>query len=78
MGWASASPIFDAVAQKLIDHSAPEHVVTDVCAALIQELCDGDWDTLDESINRFRDSSAVMAAFRQAAPDWFDPDDEEG
>lgn len=75
MGWASANPIFDRTAQALIDNEAPDRLVTNVLAILIESLTDGDWDTLDESIECFEDNPAVMAAFRKGAPDWFGDDE---
>jgi hypothetical protein len=76
MGWASAGQIFDPVAQALVDADAPDETITTVCAALIRQLMEGDWDTLDESIGVFGDQPAVMAAFAKEAPDWM-PDDYE-
>lgn len=70
MGWSSGSDIFDPVTQALIDSGVAGPVVTDVCATLIDELRSCDWDTLDESVDRFRRYPAVIAAFKKAAPDW--------
>lgn len=76
MGWASATPIFTRTTRKLVELRAPDRVVTAVCAELIAELCDGDWDTLDEAIEQFKDNRAVMAAFQLAAPEWLEPEEE--
>ena len=75
MGWASGGRIFDRVARKLIEARVPDDAVTAVCVDLIEELTDGDWDTLDESIEQFEDHPAIMEAFRQAAPDWIDDEE---
>lgn len=75
MGWASANSIFDRTATVLLASGAEDYVITDTLAALIGELTDHDWDTLDESIEEFRDKPAVMAAFRRAAPSWLRAED---
>ena len=75
MGWASANHIFDRTAEALIATEAAEHIVRDTLAALIAELREGDWDTLDESIERFGNEPAVLVAFRQGAPEWFEDDE---
>lgn len=72
MGWASGGEIFDRVTRKLVELRAPDRVLTAVCVELIDALREGDWDTLDESIEEFKENRAVMTAFRQAAPDWFE------
>lgn len=74
MGWSSGGEIFDPVARELVLADLPDDVVATVLASLIRELCAGDWDTLDESVQEFRSEPAVMAAFKRAAPDWL-PDD---
>jgi hypothetical protein len=79
MGYGSAGyTIFDPVARALLDAGAPDEVITNTCAQLIKTLTEQDWDTLDESIEQFRDQPAVIAAFRQAAPEWLSYDDESG
>lgn len=75
MGWASGGRIFDPVAKALIDNDVPDETVTNVLAGLIEKLTDGDWDTLDESIEQFREFPAVIAAFERAAPQWLDDGD---
>lgn len=74
MGRASSTPIFDRVAQKCLDWNVPDDVTTDLLAELIEALRDDDWDVLAEAIDRWRNSDAIIAAFRKAAPDWLDPD----
>src|SRR5690242_4742662 len=65
MGWASGGIYFDVVAYKLIEMDAPDEIVTEVCAALIEELRSGDWDTADESLGAFEAYPAIVEAFRQ-------------
>jgi len=65
MGWASAGAIFDPVAQALIDAGASDDLKTTVLAKLIGQLQEGDWDTEDESLDKFKDDPAIVAAFRQ-------------
>lgn len=77
MGWASANSIFDTTARALLDQDVDAQAVTRVLAALILELRDMDWDTLDESIDRFGDHPSIMAAFHEAVPDYFEDDDAE-
>ena len=72
MGWASANPIFDRTAQALLNCKAPDATITTVLTELIDALRDGDWDTLSESMDVFRGVEPVMAAFREAAPDYFE------
>ena len=76
MGWATANHIFDRTAEELIKNHVEPEKVTNVLAVLIEELCDGDWDTLNESIDQFTDTPSVMAAFYRAAPDWLGDDDD--
>jgi hypothetical protein len=63
MGWSSANQIFDPVAQALIDTGATPEVKRKVLGDLIGGLQDGDWDTEDESLERFRKDPAIVAAF---------------
>lgn len=77
MGWSGGGDIFDRVARALVGAGASDRIVTTVCEVLIDTLRDGDWDTLDESIDEFRSNRAVVAAFRLAAPDWLKEEDME-
>lgn len=65
MGWSSANGIFDPVAQKLAELGASDELVTGVLETLIEQLQGGDWDTEDESLERFADDEAVVEAFRR-------------
>ncbi|MGW6912540.1 hypothetical protein ACWGB8_01760 [Kitasatospora sp. NPDC054939] len=64
MGWASATGIFNPVAQALIDSGATDELKTRVLGELIGKLLDGDWDTEHESLNEFKGDPAIVAAFR--------------
>lgn len=63
MGWASAGEIFNPVAQSLIDCGADEQTKRKVLGPLIGKLQDGDWDTEDESLERFGDDLVIRALF---------------
>lgn len=63
MGWSSANRIFDPIAQALIDVGATDEVKTRVLGDLIGGLQDGDWDTEDESLEKFASDSAIVKAF---------------
>ena len=65
MGWASASEIFDPVAQALIDADLDRERKVTVLATLIDKLRDGDWDTYDYSYDQFRHDPAVVEAFHR-------------
>jgi hypothetical protein len=65
MGWASAGAIFDPVAQALIDLGASDNVKRGVLGPMIDALTDGDWDTCDESADRFADDPVIVALFAE-------------
>ncbi len=65
MGWASASNIFDRVAQALVDLNADDDTKKRVLGPLIDELTDGDWDTCDESAERFADDPIIVELFAE-------------
>jgi hypothetical protein len=65
MGWASAGQIFDPVAQAFIDASIDNATKTRILGDLIKQLQDGDWDTEDESLERFTHDPAIVEAFRR-------------
>jgi hypothetical protein len=66
MGWASASGIFDSVAEAVIEAGVETEKGTKVLKDLIETLSYDDWDTQDESIEGFRKVPMVLEAFRQA------------
>lgn len=66
MGWGSAGfTIFDPVAQSLVDAGASDEVMTSVLNKLIGELQRNDWDTEEESLEKFRLVPGIVAAFRE-------------
>lgn len=70
MGWASGGEIFDRVAHALVKRDdVPDAAVTAICADLADALRDGGWDTVDDSVQKFRNHPAVLAGLEQADPD---------
>jgi hypothetical protein len=65
MGWASANPIFDETARKMIELKAGDGIMTEVLSVLIHELQMGDWDTECESLGEFQEYPAIVEAFRR-------------
>ncbi len=65
MGWSSANPIFNRTANAIISTGIPDEAVTAICVALIRVLQDGDWDTEDESLDKYTNYPAIVEAFRQ-------------
>lgn len=63
MGWASGGDIFDTVARSLIDARASNHVKREVLGPLVDKLQDGDWDTEDESLEKFRADPVIVQVF---------------
>ena len=68
MGWDSGNEIFDPVCEEVIrqvekaDGMYPDDAVS-LLTVLIYEMQQGDWDTEDESLARFREHEYVVAAF---------------
>jgi hypothetical protein len=77
MGWNSANPIFNAVADDLIATNASDETKRLVLGDLIAELQNGDWDTEDESLDRYSDDPAIVAAFREHGVQYDDEFDTE-
>jgi hypothetical protein len=64
MGWGSAGlRIFDPTARILLDAGVDPKVTEDHLADLIRTLREEDWDTEHDSLDRFADHPAVVAAF---------------
>lgn len=61
MGWASAGAVFDRIANALIDANAAPMLKRAVLAPLADVLRDGDWDTVDESIDTFADDPVIAS-----------------
>lgn len=64
MGWGSARDIFDPVAQTMIDLGASPEKMREVLIPLIGNLVDNDWDTADESLEKFQDHPVIVECFR--------------
>ena len=80
MGWASGGEIFDCVAKALIDAEASDDIKRNALGRLIGSLQDGDWDTEDESLERFKDDQVIVELFRERGItlDGDDGDDDDG
>lgn len=65
MGWASAGGYFDTVADALIDSGAGDELKTVVCSTLIAVFRAEDWDTHLDSLDRYADDPAIVAAFAE-------------
>lgn len=63
MGWASASDIFDPIAEALIELDAAPEIKRRVLGPLISKLRNGDWDTWEESLNEFGDDPVIVSIF---------------
>ena len=55
--------VFEPVARKLLDYNAPDYVITDVCAVLIEQLQGLYWETEAASLAEFNQHPAVVEAF---------------
>lgn len=75
MGWCSGTPIFDAVAQEVLNSRLTNDEKYAIMYALTVAMFDHDWDC--ESDSEYYKHPIVKKAFKAAAPnvDW---DDEEG
>lgn len=63
MGWSSANAIFDPVARALQDASTADDDKRKTLGDLITGLQGNDWDTEDESLEKFLDDPAIVSAF---------------
>jgi hypothetical protein len=63
MGWASAGAIFNPIAQALINLGAPDEMKREILGKLIGVLQGEDWDTEEESLDRFADDPVIVQAF---------------
>jgi hypothetical protein len=78
MGWGSGGQVFDTVADALIDAQAQvpfsDELFGLVLGPLFRSLRDADWDTVDESVERFRDFPLVLQVISDG--DWGVPADD--
>lgn len=76
MGWGSGGGLFDTVADALIDAQADvpfsEELFVRILQPLFDELRANDWDTVDESIDKFRDYPVILSVLRSDG--WGAPD----
>jgi len=63
VGWASAGSIFDTVADGLIEANAADDIKEKVLGTLCTALQDEDWDTEDESLERYADDPVIVRVF---------------
>lgn len=75
MGWNTANEIFDPVCAKLQHSHLWDSTRKDILVTLIQTLQDGDWDTEDESLERFKDDAIVVRAFGQCGVHLYEKDE---
>lgn len=64
MGWGSARDIFDPVAQAMIDLGVSPEKMREVLIPLIGKLINEDWDTADESLEKFQEHPVIVECFR--------------
>ena len=68
MGWNRGNEIFDPVCEEIIrqvekaDGLYPDDA-SRILSILISEMQNADWDTEDESLDRFKDYNYVVKAF---------------
>jgi hypothetical protein len=65
MGWNSASEIFDPVCEALQNAFLIPQTRKKILVTLITALQEGDWDTEDESLDKFQDDRVVVEAFKE-------------
>lgn len=73
MGWASGGEIFDSVADDLIRADAPDALKLLVLSGLIDRLQNKDWDTEDESLERYLNDPIIVQAFEEHGIKWSRP-----
>lgn len=67
MGWASAGEIFNRTARAVLESQASDAETIEILYELADALRDGDWDTVDESIEEFAEYPYVVLALRMAS-----------
>ena len=65
MGWNTANDIFDPVCELLQTAHVWPQTKKRILVALIKALQEQDWDTEDESLERFPNDPIVVEAFRE-------------
>jgi len=74
MGWNSANEIFDPVAEKVVAEVAGKWMTHQAAVSILETLAANlmseDWDTWDESQERFSGDVVVVSALENAARRW--------
>ena len=70
MGWSSGNDVFDPVCEliiKLVDKNDGIYAddAREILSELIENLQGEDWDTEDESLDKFKDHWYVVKAFEE-------------
>lgn len=65
MGWASGGRIFDRIADGLLEARVSDYVLRTVLGPLIDGLREGDWDTEDESLERYAKVPVIVQLFAE-------------
>lgn len=63
MGWASGGEIFNVVADGLIKAGASDDIKRSVLSSVCDALQENDWDTEDESLERYKDDPVIVQVF---------------
>lgn len=70
MGWADGTQVFNRVARVIIEAGEVHDDTTPrILGELADALADAGWDTIDESIDEFRDCPEIVAVLRRASGD---------
>lgn len=74
MGWNTANEIFDPVAEQVSKAVSDGYFSRDESVAVLQTLINvlkgEDWDTWDESLERFKGHAVVVTAFQESEKRW--------
>ena len=69
MGWSSGSGIFNKIIDGVKDVVPDEAARLRIYRPIVDAMCDADWDTLDECLDR---DPAFDALYREIYPDDYD------
>lgn len=70
MGWCSGTPIFDAVAENILDSELPIERQFDIMRTLTVAMYERDWDCEQDS--PYYDHPVIQRVMRELNPDWFE------
>lgn len=65
MGWNTGNEVFDPVAKALIRENVPAEVRYRILSELAAALQRQDWDTEDESLEKFKDDPVIVRVFHE-------------